>query len=315
MGTGIAVAGGAGFLITILGLTWYRLRRLRLYRKLAAERAAMIEQSAPPVSIPSETVLRMAEEFSRERLVRDDDFLSPAVLEELRQEALANVGRLERSYIPAHKKGGALAYEKIHYHAPKCLGLYHSPVMIESVSRIVGVPVVPTADHDQSSCSILYYQEAGDHINWHFDLNFYKGRHFTVLVSLFNQGAGGGVSDSRLYGKTLGGEERAVDSRENSLIVFEGAKIRHKVTPTKEGDLRVVLSMTYATDPRIGWFKELAPAAARNPIRPWIAILGLACDRAFTASSHRSATAARCPAPPVRPVRRSPRRRNKGPGS
>jgi hypothetical protein len=34
------------------------------------------------------------------------------------------------------------------------------------------------------------------------------------------------------------------------MIVFEGNKILHKVTPIREGERRVVLSMTFCTDPR-----------------------------------------------------------------
>ena len=60
-----------------------------------------------------------------------------------------------------------------------CLGLYHSPDLIEWVSAIVGFKVQPTPDRDQSSLSVLCYKDAGDHINWHYDHNFYRGRHFT----------------------------------------------------------------------------------------------------------------------------------------
>ena len=34
------------------------------------------------------------------------------------------------------------------------------------------------------------------------------------------------------------------------MIVFEGAKVRHKVTPIGEGEKRVIWSMTYCADPR-----------------------------------------------------------------
>jgi hypothetical protein len=49
-----------------------------------------------------------------------------------------------------------------------------------------------------------------------------------------------------------------VDTSPNTLVVFEGAKVRHKVNRAKAGDFRVMLSMTYCADPRTDPLKELA---------------------------------------------------------
>jgi hypothetical protein len=44
----------------------------------------------------------------------------------------------------------------------------------------------------------------------------------------------------------------------NRLIVFEGARVRHKVTPIAEGERRVVWSMTYCADPRNSAWQGMA---------------------------------------------------------
>jgi hypothetical protein len=111
---------------------------------------------------------------------------------------------------------------------------------------------------DQSSLSVLRYDRAGDHINWHYDHNFYRGRHFTVLLVVVNRSAAGGVSHSRLERQLDNGSVGTVEMPENTLVVFEGACVRHRATPTAAGDLRVILSMTYCEDPRIRWTAELA---------------------------------------------------------
>lgn len=117
--------------------------------------------------------------------------------------------------------------------------------------------LAPTADHDQSSCSILYYDQAGDHINWHYDHNFYRGRHFTVLLSLVNRSAAGGVSAGRPTQRLPNGAALDWDTSENVLVMFEGAVILHRATPIAESDQHVMLSMTLCTNPGIGLFKEL----------------------------------------------------------
>lgn len=160
------------------------------------------------------------------------------------------LGCTERSFVPTHKKGGTVAYETLCEHAPQTVALYLSPGIQRMISRIVGVDVGPTPLHDQSSCSVLFYERPGDHIGWHYDHNFYKGRHFTVLLPIVNRNAwGDGLSAARLMAR-IGSEERVIDTPPNRLVVFEGAKVLHKATPIAEGERRIVLSMTYTTDPR-----------------------------------------------------------------
>ena len=44
---------------------------------------------------------------------------------------------------------------------------------------------------------MIVYEKPGDHIGWHFDHNFYRGRHFTLLIPVVNQGRDGGLSAAR----------------------------------------------------------------------------------------------------------------------
>jgi hypothetical protein len=234
---------------------WHHARRVRLYRTLAAQRPQLLREKASLVTaVPG--VNGLADTFRRNFLVRHEGFLPEPALRQLQEECLAVAVHAERRSIPLHKKGATLPYEALHRHAPGCLSLFHSPEMRQWVSKVVGLEVRPTADHDQSACSVLYYTEAGDHINWHFDHNFYKGRHFTVLLSLVNKGADGNLSASRLEWKDPDGRVVPAETAANTIIVFEGARVLHGVSPTNPGDVRVILSMTYCTDPRIGWFKE-----------------------------------------------------------
>ena len=163
----------------------------------------------------------------------------------------------ERSYLPTHKKGGTVAYSVLREKAPTLVNHYRSAAMRRLVSRIVGAEVQPTPLHDESSCSVLFYEKPGDHINWHYDHNFYRGRHFTVLIPVVNRGRDGGLSAARLLAKQ-GGRDVEVATPPNRLILFEGAKVRHKVTPISEGERRAVWSMTYCTDPRNSAFQGVA---------------------------------------------------------
>jgi hypothetical protein len=251
---GVAVAiGGCG--VAIFGSRYGRKRRSH-YQELALKRPRLIAGRAPRLRV-SGPAPGSAEAFRSGPLFRVGDFLEPASLAALRDEAMMVSGRKVRSYVPTHKKGGTVSYEQIHEACPSCLAFYHCEEIWRFVSQVVGENVRPAGDHDQSAESILFYDEAGDHIHWHFDHNFYEGRQFTVLINLVNRSAGGGPSASTLVYKNSQGAEVEVDTSENTLVIFEGSKVLHRATPTAEGDLRIMLSMTFNTAPTISAFGEL----------------------------------------------------------
>jgi len=177
-----------------------------------------------------------------------DTALSPGLFARINAEVAALI-ETERIYLPTHKKGGTVAYSTLRERAPALVGHYLSKDLRQIVSRIVGLEISPTPLHDESSCSVLFYEKPGDHINWHYDHNFYRGRHFTVLIPVVNRGRDGGLSAARLLARQRG-REVEIATPPNRMIVFEGAKVRHKVTPIGEGERRAVWSMTYCTDPR-----------------------------------------------------------------
>lgn len=173
----------------------------------------------------------------------------------------ATVERLsesERSYVPHHKKGGTIAYEILDRHAPLLTSLYRSREFKNLISEIAGVTVQPTPTHDQSSCSVLIYERPGDHIGWHYDHNFYMGRHFTVLVPIVNRGVAPGTLSSARLMTRKGSTVAEIATPPNRLVVFEGARVRHKVTPIVDGERRVVWSMTYCTDARNAAWQAVA---------------------------------------------------------
>jgi hypothetical protein len=186
-----------------------------------------------------------------------DNVLPPDEFSHLVQE-VEELVQTERSYLPTHKKGGTVAYETLERKAPALVELYRSQALQAFVSEIVKLRLVPTPMHDQSSCSVLFYEKPGDHIGWHYDHNFYRGRHFTVLIPIINRGReSNGLSQAKLLAMQ-NGRERMIPTPPNAMIVFEGAKVRHKVTPIAEGEKRVIWSMTYCVDPRNSAFQGVA---------------------------------------------------------
>jgi hypothetical protein len=237
----------AGCVLVAAGaLTYARLQRAHLYEALTAG-IGELRRAPLALVVPVEGTSLATPDFSG-LIVSLDRFLPVETFSTIGNELQQLV--VERSFIPVHKKGGTVAYETLLAHTPAIVSLYHDPRFQDFVAGVVGERLVPTPIQDQSSLSLLIYDRPGDHIGWHYDHNFYWGRHFTVLLSLVNEGhASGKLSHATLMAKTRG-REISIRTPPNTLVVFEGARILHKVTPILEGEKRIILSMTYCTDPR-----------------------------------------------------------------
>jgi len=241
---------GAG--AATVGFIYVRQRRASLYRDFE-RRLTQLAGGVPDLGPLAE---REPPPFD-DLLATVPDLLPAPAFAALKAEA-ERLAKPERSFVPAHKKGGTVAYDTLMSSAPAIVGLYHSPYFQGFVSRLVGAAVKPTPIHDQSSLSVLVYDKPGDHIGWHYDYNFYRGRHFTVLLMLVNAGR---TADGLSHGQTrarLGGGEVPVRAAPNTLTVFEGARVYHKATPVEADEMRVVLSMTYCTDPRARWWQGVS---------------------------------------------------------
>lgn len=182
------------------------------------------------------------------KIVTIPGFLPETEFNALRDAALKAI-RVKRINIPTHKRGAAIAWDALQRFTPEIVEFYLSPKIHEWVSIVVGTPVSPTPFHDLSSCSLLIYDREGDHFRCHYDLNFYRGRHFTMLLPLVNtNAAGNAVSSANLFVRE-NGIDTIVPTPANTLVLFEGAFVKHGVTTLGAGERRILLSMTFCSNP------------------------------------------------------------------
>ncbi|MBI4588366.1 MAG: 2OG-Fe(II) oxygenase [Candidatus Rokubacteria bacterium] len=185
-------------------------------------------------------------------------FLRPELVE---RHLVPEVDKLRpnvhRNYIPRHKKGGSVGYYTLAEKAPVFLTLYKSPAFIDFVSRLTGVHLLPCPDDDPHACALYFYTEPGDHMGFHYDNSYYKGARYTVLLGLIQR-----TEHCRLVCR-LHKEDPARATKEiqiaygpGSLVIFNGEKLYHAVTPLARGEERVVLTMEYVTNPEMTAFKR-----------------------------------------------------------
>ncbi|MBX3330122.1 MAG: hypothetical protein KF722_06955 [Nitrospira sp.] len=99
------------------------------------------------------------------------------------------------------------------------------------------------------SCALYYYTRPGDHIGFHYDTSYYKGKRYTVLMGLIERSEQCRlVAHLRNPGTKGEISEQAVPLDPGSLVIFNGDKLWHAVTPLGPREERIVLTLQYVTD-------------------------------------------------------------------
>ena len=211
------------------------------------------------------------EYWAQDEFLFIERFLPPAAVGAL----LDDVRRLElglnRNYIPRHKKGGSVSHFAIADDGPALLAFYRSERFRRFLGDLVGAELQLCPDEDPHACALYFYTEAGDHMGHHYDTSYYRGARYTVLFGL--------VQDSssrllcRLHTRRPGHPpvEMAVATAPGSMVIFNGDKVYHGVSPSREGERRVVFTMEYVTSREMGrvqrFFSNLKDAFAYFGIR------------------------------------------------
>lgn len=166
--------------------------------------------------------------------------------------------QLNRNYIPGHKKGGSVSYFTVREQAKEFLTLYRSPAFLGFLRRLTNVPLQFCPEVDPHACALYYYTEPGDHIGFHYDTSYYKGARYTILMGLLDRAPSCKLV-CQLYkdDPSRPMKELTLSTAPGDMVIFNGDKLWHAVTPLGEGEERIALTMEYVTNPEMGTFKRL----------------------------------------------------------
>ena len=178
-----------------------------------------------------------------------DEFVHGGILDECLRSLPGLESKVHRNFIPGHKKGGSVSRNNLSEGAPVFRDLYNAPDLLSSLEAIIGRELTLCPDDDPHAFALYYYTEPGDHIGFHYDTSYYRGARYTVLLGLVDDSSC--VLDCELY---RADPNRATESLQLKLqpgrmVVFNGDKVYHRITPAKENERRIALTMEFVTDP------------------------------------------------------------------
>lgn len=180
-----------------------------------------------------------------------DAFLPNEITTELVDSARALEPALNRNYLPGHKQGGSVSRHTIDRLAPHIGELYRSQALIQWLEAVTGDKLLVSPADDPHAYALYYYTREGDHIGWHYDTSYYDGRRYTLLVGVIDESSC--RLDYELHTRTPGAAvvPGSIQYPPGAIVLFDGDKLRHRITPAKAGETRVSLTFEYVTDARM----------------------------------------------------------------
>lgn len=186
-----------------------------------------------------------------------DAFLPADVTARLVQSARSLEPAVNRNYLPGHKQGGSVSRHTIDRLAPHIAELYRSPALIDWLEAVTGDKLLLSPKDDPHAYALYYYTREGDHIGWHYDTSYYDGRRYTLLVGVIDESSC--RLDYELHTRTPGATAipGSIQYPPGSIVLFDGDKLRHRITPSKANEMRVSLTFEYVTDARMRPWRRL----------------------------------------------------------
>lgn len=178
-----------------------------------------------------------------------DFFSKDQTYELLGEKAKELSAQQHRKSVTRYKKSGSLSYFELEELLPEAVKLYRDPRLLKYLSDVVGADLQLCPDRDPHSCALYYYSQEGDHIGFHYDKSFYRGVRYTVLVPLLND-----TEHSKLLcelhkdDKTRTQRNVELSTDPGMLIIFNGDKLWHAVSPLGKDEERIILTMEFVTD-------------------------------------------------------------------
>jgi hypothetical protein len=179
------------------------------------------------------------------------DFLTSGVTTQLVAAVDSVKSAVHRNYLPRHKQGGSVSRHAIDTLAPAIAELYRSAALIDWLGELAGERLQMSPPQDPHAYALYFYTEPGDHIGWHYDTSYYRGRRYTLLLGILDDSSC--RLEYELHTREAGAAvvSGALTIPPGGMVFFDGDKLRHRITPLRAGELRVSLTFEYVTDPRM----------------------------------------------------------------
>ncbi len=182
--------------------------------------------------------------------IKEYKYALPNNIKQDLNNCIADPNNAKRVNIPKWKAGKTIPTSVINKKYPNIIKWYHDYAKV--ISKLIGEKVETTQLYLPTSCCVLIYDEKDDFINWHFDVNYFTGRFFTVLIPITNS-----KTSTQFIYKDKNEKDVAIDLINDLCVVFEGDNLFHMASKLGENEKRIILCLQYSTDNYINPFNKI----------------------------------------------------------
>lgn len=187
------------------------------------------------------------------------DFLPAQITAQLIAGMEAVTPFVNRNYLPGHKQGGSVSRHTIDAHAVQIAELYRSPALLRWLTQVAGESLQYSPADDPHAYALYFYSRPGDHIGWHYDTSYYRGRRYTLLLGVADRSSCRLEYELHTRDPARTPVSGAMQIPPGGLVFFDGDRLRHRVTPMGEDELRVSLTFEFVTDQRMHpWWRFIS---------------------------------------------------------
>ena len=264
----LAASVGAPLFALLVGADFIRVMRRAASRSaIAAPPQASAGATAatvpPSLNASLQATLDGLEEEGLHRQYREQgsflyvpQFLPEAFTAQLIAAVDAVTPVVNRNFLPGHKQGGSVSRHSIDQLAPFIAQLYRSPTLLAWLGRLTGDRLQLSPADDPHAYALYFYSRPGDHIGWHYDTSYYSGRRYTLLLGVVDRSSC--RLDYELHTKEPGRatQSGSLQIAPGGLVLFDGDRLRHRITPIGDNEFRVSLTFEYVTSQHMSpWWR------------------------------------------------------------
>jgi hypothetical protein len=187
-------------------------------------------EAALQAELGPETRGELAQRYRTEgRMLYIPGFLSEAALAPLIDEARRVASLARRSHVPFLRRGGTIDLAGRRDRAPLLYATARSPALTALAAGVTGLPLIPRC------ATLCVYDRAGDGMSYHTDTG---GASLSLTLALIDGSA-------QRFRYKIGDREHSVPTRPGTLILYDGARIRHAVSELGAGERRIILTASF----------------------------------------------------------------------
>ena len=181
-----------------------------------------------------------------DKVVLVENILDPELFKTLQEQVMDALKYAVKKDVK-FRAASTITWSALRKYCPAVAKIYYDKNFVDQIKEKINIDELKfSPEDDNHAVQVFAYIHEGDHFVWHLDKVAYKGMRYNVLLCVYDDSS-----------SILETEQQKIKIKENSVAIYNGDVIRHRVTPVKAGEKRIILALEYYTDVKQNIFQKM----------------------------------------------------------